>query len=229
MPTFREIQEELGKIGQEPLQRAAAPPDKKKRVRKANEWPKVGSEPVEKLLEILKIPQDWDVLIIGDGSGYPDSKNAAGYAAVVIDCLGNRELVMGTGRFNNYQAEIEAPLQALLWYHDNYGESTRSRLRSAILRTVIFSDNEAVVAVGRRGCVPNSMEQKCAPRWMTMVGLMQQGYQCSWYWMPRDICSLHSLVDHASREKRQSLNELVPGLSGMTLMDINPSEMRSGV
>lgn len=163
--------------------------------------------------------------MIGDGSGYPDSKNAAGYACVVIDSLGNRELVMGTGRFSSYQAELEAPLQGLLWYHDNYGSKTRERLRKPVLDVVIYSDNEAVVAVGQRGCVPNSMEQKYAPRWMTMVGLMQQGYRCSWHWMPRDICSLHSLVDHASREKRQSLNELVPGIGELTLSDINPSKV----
>lgn len=225
MGKFRDTQEALGNIGQEPIQQPAAPPDKKKRIRKANEWPKIGNGPLEELLRVTNVPPVWDVLMIGDGSGYPDSKNAAGYACVVIDSLGNRELVMGTGRFSSYQAELEAPLQGLLWYHDNYGSKTRERLRKPVLDVVIYSDNEAVVAVGQRGCVPNSMEQKYAPRWMTMVGLMQQGYRCSWHWMPRDICSLHSLVDHASREKRQSLNELVPGIGELTLSDINPSKV----
>ncbi len=200
------------------------PPEnqKKPKVRKANTWPKLGNAPLEELLKLTNVSTDFDLLIIGDGSGYPDSKNAGGYASFVIDRFGNRELLLGSGRFSSYQAELESLLQPLLWYHSNYGRATRTRLGRNVLNAVLYNDNEAVIAVGKKGGMPSSMELSTAPLWMSVVGLQQQGYCCSWNWIPREICSIHSLVDHASRASRLSLDGLVPGLQGLGLEFINP-------
>ena len=206
----------------EPIENPTTDDRKKPRTRKANTWPKLGNAPLEELLKITDVPAEWDILIIGDGSAYPDSKNAGGYASFIIDRFGNRELLLGAGRFSAYQAELESLLQPLMWYHSNYGRLARTRLGRNVLNAVLYNDNEAVIAVGKKGGMPSSMELSTAPLWMSVVGLQQQGYCCTWNWIPREICSIHSLVDHASRASRLSLDVLVPGLQGLGLESINP-------
>lgn len=191
--------------------------------RHANNWPKVGNLPLQEIIHAAGANPQWDVLLLGDGSGYPDAQHAGGYACVIVDSTGHRDLVVGSGRMPGHMAELAAPLHGLIWYEQSRGRQLREACRRRVLNVVVISDNQAVVTVGRRGGIYQGGDVSMAPYWFAWAGTQTMGYASQWYLAPRDFCDLHKVVDHASRTARLDLDALIPGLpEGSGLSWINP-------
>lgn len=195
--------------------------------------------PLHQVLSELGIGNDdWDALLVGDGSG-TDWKNACGFSAVLIDHYGNWRAPfhgsLNTG--TNQLAELLPYLHAMTWYASgpgkarledrlatwkpspNYGvKSTHdSTERSPGVKIHIITDNKNLASQG------NYLAARKAYSWIwkSFDELTAMGYQFTWHWLPRMNLGLNRLVDFMSGRCRLEMEkiELPPDMS---LYDFNP-------
>jgi ribonuclease HI len=197
--------------------------------------------PLTKVLEELNIkPEDWDAIIIGDGSG-TDWKNSCGWGAVLIDHYGNyRVPFSGASSTGTSQlAELIPYLWALTWYDCGPG---KARLKDRIanwklkpnhgvtgpwsepelppgVKVHIITDNTNLANQG------NGLVKRKAygPLWKAFDGFVAEGYQLRWHWVARQRLGLNRLVDLIAGKCRLAIEKVVMP-EGLTLFDFNPPE-----
>ena len=173
---------------------------------------------------------EWDVLMVGDGSGY--SWNiGCGWAGAVIDrrTMG-RKLLWGAWSTGTIMiAEIMPYIHGLAWYESNHADDCRRALRRQVLKVHVISDNKTVVDQGN-GHVGR---KKMLPWWACLGNYVRIGYEVKWHFNPgheegRQV-GLNVLCDHVSRHSRlltqeTTLAEIVPEMPNLTVYDVNPHE-----
>jgi ribonuclease HI len=156
------------------------------------------------LLDRFKI-KDWDMCLIGDGSGskwgYP-----IGWGVTAVFKADIRRKVfygaMNDGTVNI--AEAMAYLQPLLWF---LGEVKKQRKESGkvVRRTVhIITDSEYVRQQGSKGHINFSTHQ---PIWAVFDLVKRQGVQIEWHWAKRDDVTLNMFADVLSKRARKQIKE----------------------
>lgn len=194
--------------------------------------------PLHQVLSELNIqPDDWDALLVGDGSG-TDWKNTCGFSAVLIDHYGNYRAPfhgsLNTG--TNQLAELMPYLHAMTWYASGPGKARlEDRLskwkpnpnhpihpysdpeRPPGVKIHIITDNKNLANQG------NYLAQRKAYSWIWKAfdELTSMGYQFKWHWLPRMKLGLNRFVDCMSGKCRLAMEkiELPPDTS---LYDFNP-------
>jgi ribonuclease HI len=165
---------------------------------------------------------DWDVVIVGDGSG-GGWDLGCGWAAVLIDHYTNlRKQVHGSWSCGtSYIGELMAYLHAMVWYSSGVGHQRIQDMRSrGMVRPVkvhIITDSEILVNQGNGGAHRKAAREL----WASMDAYITGGYQFHWHWCPRDTVGLNMLTDHLSRESRQAIQGIVAP-DGTTVYDYNP-------
>lgn len=135
---------------------------------------------------------DYDLLLIGDGSG-STWERPAGWACVSMDRrAGTRHMLAGGASAGSVGwAELEPYLCAIR--HDFYvrqqGELKQAR------RVVIFSDSQSTVRIGNREYVPKAN----LDLWGAIAFWEQRGYSFKWVWIDRNTNLLHVLIDRCSK------------------------------
>lgn len=193
--------------------------------------------PLYQVLDDLNIqPDDWDALLIGDGSG-TDWKNSCGFAAVLIDHYGNYRAPFngGLNTGTNQLAELLPYLHAMTWYASGPG---KARLDDRIAKfkpsliadasycgpprpTVkihIITDNRNLANQG------NFLAARKAYSWLwkSFDELSAMGYQFKWHWLERMKLGLNRLVDYLAGRCRLEMEKIEPP-PGLSIYDFNPA------
>jgi hypothetical protein len=172
---------------------------------------------------------DWDVLIIGDGSGY-SWDIGGGWAGVVIDRVSmGRKLYWGAWSTGTIMiSEMMAYVHGLAWYDNLYAKARRQQLHKGVLNVHVICDNETIVKQGNHEVGRNKM----IPWWNCWMGYLRTGYtarfhQVSGHNEGRQL-GLNVLCDHISRYARllvqdNDLAKMVPEIPDINVYDINPA------
>jgi ribonuclease HI len=183
---------------------------------------------IQQVLCELKVqPDDWDAVIIGDGSG-EGRETSCGWASVLIDHYGGYrvEFYGGRNKGTSYQAEIQPYLDALTWYVSGPGKAQRKPTRVHLI-----TDNATVANCGNRVTDRSTY----AWLWASFTHIERMDYILKWHWIKRDRLALNRLCDYVSgmgrlemarlRSRIESdLNSTVEEL----LYDYNPSDTNHG-
>jgi ribonuclease HI len=168
---------------------------------------------------------DWDVLIVGDGSG-TSWERGCGWASVLIEHYSNRRKTfngaMSVGTVNI--GEVLPYVQAMSWYSRGPGKARLHDRRTngvpdgrEMLHVHVITDSEVVANQGN-----NPERRKSNTEWWAALDhIASKGYLIHWHWMARDRLGLNVLTDHLSRASRVAIEavDLPPETS---VYDFNP-------
>lgn len=160
--------------------------------------------PLEQVLRALAAPADWDLLLIGDGSGSL-ADMPSGSAVVLIDRReeGRRCLVSGFSCLSIGNAELWPYLHALIYFHDAVGRERINRDGRPI-KVFIVTDSELIAHQGRR----EWQRKTLAPLWAAVDQIASQGYDLHWRWVRNDTVAFNSFADYFSVEGRLAITRL---------------------
>jgi hypothetical protein len=182
--------------------------------------------PIGEVLSELGVT-DWDVLIVGDGSGVGWDRGCA-WASVLIEHYSMRRAVFkgvwdpGTVGI----AELSAYFHALVAYASGPGKTRLHDLlqsrSDARVQVHVITDNETIV---RQGLGVYSRKAN-APVWAGIDYVVSTGYRVHWHFLKRDRLGLNQLVDHLSRECRKAVEAIQPP-PGTGPYDYNPDDVEN--
>ena len=162
------------------------------------------------ILNKLQI-DDWDVLLIGDGSGAGwNLLSGCGWASVLIDKYSNNhKIFMGATTPGTITiGELSPYLFAMNWYMSSDGPG-RSRVKDASfsgrpLRVHIISDSEIIVKSG------NNTQSRKSNRalWAAMDFFATQGCSMQYHHINRNTILMNVLMDELARQSRIDPNEV---------------------
>ncbi len=184
--------------------------------------------PLPLVLDGLGI-SDWDVLMIGDGSG-SGWNIGIGWAVTVIERARNgRKLLWGSWSSGTVViAELMAYVHGLAWYEHNMAGAARALLRKQVLNLHVITDSETVVHQGNNVVG----RQKMLPWWACFGNFLRLGYTAKFHHVPghdrERVLGLNVLTDHLSRAARVANSEIdttrvVPGHAPTDPYEVNPN------
>lgn len=149
---------------------------------------------------------DWDVLLIGDGSG---SKwgYAAGFASVMFDRRNNqtRRWYGGVNDGTVNFAEIMAYLAPLNYLGTQALDAKEQGERFRAVRVEIFTDSQYCREIGNRtGIAPS----KNSLLWDCLKAMNRVGVLTRWHWIRRETSPFNSLVDRLSKASRHAIMDV---------------------
>lgn len=161
----------------------------------------------DQLLQSLGVPPgEWDVLLVGDGSG--TSWNlSCGWACVLVDRTTGlrKDLHGGMNAGTSYLAELVPYVQALSWYMDGPGRAVLwDRVRAKPtnkIRVHIVSDCEILSSQGGG----KAGRSKGRLYWSLLDALEAEGLKLHWHWMKRSQLGLNRLCDYMAGLCRKSI------------------------
>lgn len=163
---------------------------------------------VKSLVEHLNI-EEWDAIIVGDGSG-SNWQSSCGWAAVIIDRYsGARKLSYGAAAPGTLVVgELLPYMFALNWYASKDGpgpvQLKEKRIKGKSLKVHIVSDSEIIVNCGK---FPASRKAHKAI-WAAMDSFANQGYSINYHHVKRNVVRLNILVDELARQARLDTNSV---------------------
>lgn len=183
----------------------------------------------------LQIPNEWDALIVGDGSG-TGWEGGCGWAAILCDHYGSyRKLFYGGwSSGTSYIGELMPYIEALTWYASGPGKGSSHSLgmnenmqSRRPIQVHIVTDNANVANQGNRRC-----DRGAYPwLWDALVGIERQGFVLHWHWLERERLALNRLADMvsvASRVAMESLPKLIEERHSLAvetmLYEFNPED-----
>lgn len=150
---------------------------------------------------------DWDLLLVGDGSGNRWN-SPCGWACVLVErgrsphlCYGG----MSVG--SNNLAEVMPYLQALTWYHD--ATRTPKRKRVGLVRVVVVTDSQLVVNHGTTAMDPSkALPTRHRAIWAAFREFGRCGYQIEFHYAPRNSSLWNQAADLVASLSRKALKNL---------------------
>jgi ribonuclease HI len=157
---------------------------------------------------------DWDALIVGDGSGsrygWP-----GGWAAVLYDRKsGLRKQFYGALSDTTVNVmELSPYIYAMMWYSHGPGQdllkSRRATAKTGVMYSLphvhILTDCEVIAKQGNRTWSRDAN----APLWRAMEGFTTLGYRISWHFADRDTSAANRLCDALSKAARRAVQAIV--------------------
>lgn len=167
--------------------------------------------------------EDWDYVLIGDGSG-SSWHIGMGWACVCVERVtGDRSVWYGSGNAGTSNlAELLAYLQPLTWIGNRNDDDHGKR----IVRAVVISDSQYAVDYGQ-GKVggKNSMLRSM------FDAVRRSGVVVTWRHLGRNSISLNDFADRLSRAARTSVSdsnrlvdEAVEKIGRTSIYHINPDQ-----
>lgn len=157
---------------------------------------------IQEVLKDLGVAtNDWDAVIVGDGSG-TGWEHSCGWAAVLIDHYGGyrMEFYGGWNKGTSHIAEIMPYLEALTWYIAGPGSSKSGRP----VKIHLITDNTNVANCGNRDC-----DRSTYPwLWSPFVHIERMGYILKWHWVARNRLALNKMADYVSGLCRVEIGKL---------------------
>lgn len=170
--------------------------------------PKVAQLPVGKtsLTEMLKAFDitDWDILLVGDGSGHLPGKNkACGWACISVERKSlERKLWYGSTNVGDISfAEMMAYLAPL-----NYFADREVKNGSLYEPKIVYVITDALFVANRAQSLKSGIK-KDASIWQVFKQYVNSGLDIRWRWAKRNSSELNHLADIVSKLARTSVSE----------------------
>lgn len=190
--------------------------------KKQPEPPKRPAQTVEEVLELAGIDNDdWDVLLIGDGSGTSWEKEC-GWGVTLITSTHYRNVYCGAfSHGTNNIAEMMAyllPLMALTAGEVPIDIKSGCRVR-------VITDSQYVVnGINQRIPLKNNFEL-----WTAIQAVRRFGIDLKAYWAPRDVVDLNRLGHNLANKSRiAQQNRISESLGGRDIHKIDPTRPSKG-
>jgi hypothetical protein len=161
----------------------------------------VSNELLEKLLERLNI-KNWDLLLVGDGSGSSWGKECGWGCVSVENATFDRRVwygAMNDGTINF--AEIMAYLQPLTWY-TSQELAKRKKGHKVTLKHVHVLTDSAYAANASDSCPATSVNGVI---WQVFKQFAAHGIMVQWHWIRRETVELNLFADQLSKDARLNL------------------------
>jgi len=163
---------------------------------------------LEEALTCLGVADDWDYLLIGDGSG-TSWHNACGWGSSLLlrGADGPLRFWGGFSHGTNNVAEMMAVIQPLLWIANACRLPTD---RPSIVR--VLTDSEVLADCG------NYQQYRRAnlELWTLLDSLKRKAIQVTFHWIPRNVLALHRLADRIAGDSRLAIaNQPLPTLDDL--------------
>lgn len=160
-------------------------------------------------------PDQWDLLMFGDGSGQ-GWKDAGGFCCFIVDGRRGRRthVIGGRNRTTVNRMELSAYTESLsLHLYEVLGGT----VMDPPYRTWIFTDSEYTANVGS-----GKYARKANPDlWAIVDWYRQRGYDFNWRWVVRNSTPFHELADRLAGEARKAVNALA--IEENELFDVMPA------
>ena len=185
------------------------------------------NETLDELLERLSIV-DWDLLLIGDGSGCNWNFECGwGCTSIENSTFARRAWhgAMSAGTVN--LAEMMAYLQPLCWYVDREVKRRKKENYKTVIRHVhILTDSQYVKT---KGSSKTMLAGNAGPLWQVFQQFSAQGMMLHWHWVRRETVELNKFADQLSKAARlnvkdKGLDRKVETKMDRTIYQFNPSE-----
>jgi ribonuclease HI len=168
----------------------------------------------------LDIPDDWDFIMVGDGSGSVWHR-ACGWGCVLIGSDGSRSVWHGAANLGSVNlAEAMAYMAPLCWLGTQ-------KPQGVLWKVHIVTDSEHTAKSG------NDLMAAKGPLWHAVDMLRREGLVTYWHFVPRDKFDLNRLVDRISKDNRKALEALIADPQGtmhnyvQEAIDTDPSPLES--
>ena len=173
---------------------------------------------LDEVLAIAKVPDTWDVLIVGDGAGCWWDK-PCGWGCTLIDRhLDRRRAFYGAMSSGTIAiAEMMPTVHAMLWYVQFQGDARKAQLRRSTLDIHVVTDNETTVkhwSILSKNAKGAQKLRRKRPIWNILLQFERSGYIIHFHWVAREEISLN-----------QKVADLVAGMSRDALADVAAKPM----
>lgn len=178
------------------------------------------SLPPEAVLRALGITNDeWDVIIVGDGSGSVWGR-PGGWAAVLFDKhTGLRKLLCGALNDTTVNiCELSPYIYAMQWYARGPGkelQKVRQRGISVPIKVYILTDCEIIADQGNH----KKDRDANAALWAAMDYFARLNYVIRFKWIPRESLASNRLCDALSKGMRHWITSTEQDLATMVFPD----------
>jgi ribonuclease HI len=144
-------------------------------------------------------PNQWDLLLFGDGSG-SDWKGAGGYSAFMIDGRRRaRACILGGRSYSTVnRMELTAYTEALSYHYYKLLDET---VTDPPYKVWVFTDSEYTAKCGSR----TYSRKANLDLWTVADWYETRGYRIRWRWVPRNSNPLHAAADRLSGAAREAL------------------------
>lgn len=177
-------------------------------------------ELLQAVLTKARVPPNWDILLVTDGSGSGWS-GCAGWAATLIESTSRgRRLFYGAANVGSVNfAETMPVLQPINWY-DMVGGG-KERLRTiGVLRVHIITDSQVIARWGTQAAnLGQSVPRKHAAFYAGLRELGRLGYCFNFHWAGRSTSLLNWTADLLAGLARHQIKELNPETNIGSLAD----------
>jgi hypothetical protein len=200
-------------------------------------WDPPGAEQsLDDLLALAKIPDTWDILIVGDGAGCGWNL-PCGWGCTLVDRHAGRRRAFygGLSSGSIAIAELMPAVHAMLWYHRFHGKARRAQLGTVLLDVHVVTDNKPTAIQWRTLIAGGAKAQKIRdklPLWDALLRLERSGYMQRFHWLARNRVGLNVLADEVAGGARDAIAEVrlrprdgVERSLDHEIYTINPSEL----
>jgi len=148
-------------------------------------------------------PNQWDLLLFGDGSGL-SWKGPGGYCVFLVDGrMKERACLLGARSHATVnRMELSAYVEGIS-YH--YYCILGSSLSNPPYKVWVFSDSEYTVKCGSR----DHSRKANLDLWMVVDFFESQGYKIRWRWLPRNSNPLHERADRLAGASMKAIKPLI--------------------
>lgn len=181
----------------------------KRRKRRKNRVPTelVDTRPIEEVLADLGV-SDWDIALIGDGSGRHWKEKGAGWCCVLIEKHFNARSIFfgGANSLTTHLSELLPYIHALTWHSQTRSNKTIEVIKRNI-RAIIVTDSQNLSVVGTNACkgrIPN----KVPALYQTLLAFTYRGYNIDFVKIPRDSIAINVLCDGIAYKANRAMREI---------------------
>ncbi len=158
------------------------------------------------------IADDWDVLVVGDGSGQ-GWNDPCGWSSVLVDRHARgRKLFYGAMNLGTSGlAELIPYVQAMAWYEAGHGARRRAKLDRPILHVAIVTDCKSIADQGNQilsGAKELASVRAHRPFWVALLDYERAGYAFSFRWVARAQSALNAYCDNVAGRSRIAVDAI---------------------
>jgi hypothetical protein len=187
----------------------------------------------EMIAGVIKCPE-WDVMMLGDGSGTGGWTMAGGWACVTVERESDNRSICwgGWSTCDILLAELSAYFQALVEFENTRGEVLRKHLGRPV-KILVITDNQPIASQAPAALVGGKVGGNTNALWAAIRHITQSsGISIQFRFVPRCAVMLNVLADQVCGRVRKLLGDPTLGEyrvrgvnSSRTLESLNPKNL----
>lgn len=168
--------------------------------------------PAEIALLEKVVGQDWDLILVGDGSA-KDRTGVCAWAVTLFDRHNNSKRICygGASVGDCLLGELLPYVQALTWYSRFRGlRRLRERPAGEQLRVAILTDSQVTATHGNElaTAIQDARRMKSTrPFWGVLLQMAENGYCFDWHWVKRNKIMANRQMNLLAQQVRRRLEQ----------------------